>query len=60
MTKNIENKCVSCLKDTSFGSGRFVNRIPATNDKYEGYLCGDCVYEFEQEMDNERGNDDRI
>ena len=55
MTINIENKCVSCLKDTSFGSGRFVNRIPAENEKYEGYLCGDCVYEFEKEMDKKEG-----
>ena len=52
---DIGNNCVSCNQDTSFGSGRFVNRIPATNDKYEGYLCGDCVYEFEQEMDNKIG-----
>ena len=52
---DIGNNCVSCNQDTSFGSGRFVNRIPATNDKYEGYLCGDCVYEFELEMDNEGG-----
>ena len=42
MTKDIGNNCVSCLKDTSFGFGRFVNRIPATTENYEGYLCSDC------------------
>jgi len=42
MTKDIGNNCVSCLKDTSFGFGRFVNRIPATTENYEGYLCYDC------------------
>ena len=26
---DIGNNCVCCNKDTSFGSGRFVNRIPA-------------------------------
>ena len=26
---DIGNNCVSCNQDTSFGSGRFVNRIPA-------------------------------
>jgi len=52
MTKDIGNKCINCFKDTSFGSGRFVNRIPAENDEYEGYLCGDCVAEFENDMDN--------
>ena len=55
---DIGNNCVSCNQDTSFGSGRFVNRIPADAD-YEslddkgntifadeeyrdGYLCPDC------------------
>ena len=42
MTIDIGNKCVSCLKDTSFGSGRFVNRIPAGTDEYEGYQCPEC------------------
>ena len=42
MTKDIGNKCVSCFKDTSFGSGRFVNRIPAGTDEYEGYQCPEC------------------
>ena len=55
---DIGNNCVSCNQNTSFGSGRFVNRIPADAD-YEslddkgntifadeeyrdGYLCPDC------------------
>ena len=42
MTIDIGNKCVSCFKDTSFGSGRFVNRIPAGTDEYEGYQCPEC------------------
>ena len=40
--EDIKNKCVECLEDTSFGSGKFVNRIPASNEEYEGYLCPDC------------------
>jgi len=56
---DIENNCVCCNQDTSFGSGRFVNRIPADAD-YEslddkgntifaeeeyrdGYLCPECA-----------------
>jgi hypothetical protein len=55
---DIGNNCVSCNKDTSFGSGRFVNRIPAdaeyesldekgntifSEGQYrEGYLCPEC------------------
>ena len=29
---DIGNNCVCCNQDTSFGSGRFVNRIPADAD----------------------------
>ena len=59
---DIGNRCVHCGRDTSFGSGRFVNRIPADAD-YEavdkdgkiifadgeyrdGYGCFEC-YEDE-------------
>ena len=56
---DIGNRCVHCGEDTSFGSGRFVNRIGADAD-YEatdsqgniifadgeyrdGYACPDCM-----------------
>jgi len=42
MMTDIGNRCVECDKDTSFGSGRFVNRVPASRDDVEGYLCPDC------------------
>ena len=45
--------CVECLRDTSFGSGLFVNRIPGDtticNEKGEatgsrtGYFCAECM-----------------
>ena len=55
---DIGNNCVHCNKDTSFGTGKFVNRIPADAD-YEaedtegniifadgeyrdGYACEEC------------------
>ena len=61
---DIGNNCVCCNKDTSFGSGRFVNRIPADAD-YEslddkgniifaeeeyrdGYLCPNCQMSEEE------------
>ena len=31
---DIGDKCVECLRSTSFGTGLFVNRIPADNDEY--------------------------
>ena len=34
--------CVECDKPCHFGSGRFVNRIPAENDEYSGYQCPNC------------------
>ena len=42
MTINIGNECTQCRKDTSPGSGRFVNRIPSGTEEFEGYLCADC------------------
>jgi len=39
---DIGDKCVECLRSTSFGSGLFVNRIPADNDNYIGWLCPEC------------------
>jgi hypothetical protein len=61
---DIGNRCVDCGKDTAFGSGRFVNRIPADAD-YEsiddqgniifadgeyrdGYLCPNCQLSEEE------------
>jgi hypothetical protein len=45
MTIDIGHNCIECHEDTKFGSGRFVNRIPADNEKYSGYLCVDCQSE---------------
>ena len=49
---DIGNKCVECMRDTSFGTGLFVNRIPADREIYgddgnfieyrDGYLCPEC------------------
>ena len=41
---DIGDKCVECLRSTSFGTGLFVNRIPADNDEYIGRLCPECNY----------------
>jgi hypothetical protein len=35
--------CIDCGRDTSFGSGLFVNRLPADNGKKSGYLCVECL-----------------
>ena len=44
MTINTSN-CVDCARDTSYGAGLFVNRIPADNGKLNGWLCVDCQLE---------------
>ena len=41
---DIGDKCVEWLRSTSFGSGLFVNRIPADNDNYIGWLCPECNF----------------
>ena len=40
--RDIGDKCTHCGKDTSFGSGLFVNRIPSTTDEETGYMCPEC------------------
>jgi len=37
--------CLSCRQDTSFGTGKFVNRIPAYTDEEVGYTCVSCENE---------------
>ncbi len=39
---NMGDLCLECRNDTSFGSGRFVNRIPCYRETEEGYLCEEC------------------
>ena len=41
---DIGDKCVECLRSTSFGTCLFVNRIPADNDEYIGWLCPECNF----------------
>lgn len=58
MIKDLGNLCIDCKEDTSFGSGKFVNRITADDGKVSGFMCADCqmvecdsckqkVYEYE-------------
>ena len=42
MIKDLGNLCIDCKQDTSFGSGRFVNRIPADDGEVSGFMCADC------------------
>ena len=51
---DIGDYCVECLQSTAFGTGRFVNRIPADRDvedeegnylgSRDGYLCPECNF----------------
>ena len=51
---DIGDYCVDCLQSTAFGTGRFVNRIPADRDVEDeegnylgeriGYLCPECNF----------------
>ena len=62
-TIDIGNKCVDCGRDSSFGSGRFINRVSADRDVYHedgtyshyvvGYLCGECVAVCDKLMEEE-------
>jgi len=39
---DIGNNCVVCFLDTSAGSGNWSNRVPATTDTLDGYMCAEC------------------
>ena len=41
--KNIGDLCTNCHRDTSFGSGLFVNRVPSCTESEDGYLCPECL-----------------
>lgn len=47
--RDIGDTCVDCRQDTSFGSGRFVNRYPVETDTEEGYRCDKCEQEILKE-----------
>jgi len=42
---DVGDRCIECDESTAFGSGRFVNRIPADNGEKDGWLCADCLAE---------------
>jgi hypothetical protein len=39
---DLGNACIECGCDTAFGSGNFVNRVPADNGTDTGFLCVEC------------------
>ena len=38
----MNHNCIECDRDTSYGSGLFINRIPADNGERDGFLCVEC------------------
>ena len=53
---DLGNLCVHCRNDTSFGSGRFVNRYPVFDLDVDGngieetgYCCDECEQEWYEE-----------
>lgn len=40
--KDVGERCIKCNCDTAWGSGNFINRIPAEDDNATGYICVDC------------------
>jgi hypothetical protein len=41
--KDIGDTCIDCRESTGWGSGRFVNRMPADDGLEAGYLCAECA-----------------
>jgi len=44
MTEKLDlgERCIWCGHSVEYGSGRFINRIPAEDRRYVGYYCEDC------------------
>ena len=46
---DIGDTCIHCSRSTAFGTGRFVNRIPAVHSEgvdmpqVVGYICEECL-----------------
>ena len=38
-----DDPCVFCGEATAWGSGRFVNRVPADNGEDVGFACAECM-----------------
>ena len=41
---DIGETCIECKKSVKWGTGLYVNRLPADNEKYIGYLCAECNF----------------
>ena len=57
---DIGNMCVHCRRDTSFGSGKFINRYPVfglyneeLKREEDGYCCDDCEQEWYEENNDD-------
>ena len=42
MSTDIGENCIDCNQSVKWGSGFYVNRIPADNGIVDGYLCSAC------------------
>jgi hypothetical protein len=42
--------CVHCNRDCSFGSGDYVNRYPHYGEEFDGWVCGTCSAEIDEEL----------
>lgn len=39
---DVGEHCVDCGDSVAWGSGKYVNRIPADNGVKTGFMCADC------------------
>ena len=46
--KDVCELCLYCDNSVAFGSGFYVNRIPADDGEREGWMCSQCLHEAEE------------
>ena len=48
---NVGEHCIYCNQSVAWGSGLYVNRIPADDGEKTGFMCAVCVEEAEELAD---------
>ena len=52
MSTDIGENCTNCKQSVKWGSGFYVNRIPASNGIVNGYLCSACQHDGDDDECN--------
>ena len=52
--------CIYCDHSVAWGSGRYVNRIPADDGERVGFMCTECLHEDDSNGYDNPADDDLV